>query len=136
MNIDIAELKEITPTKGGKSKPIFSLGKIGYFRGNSLYLEKNRELKNANSVDIKAIKKNNKIVIAFNFKDDKSGKFGINEHKSKKGELRSKSFSGRSIFKHLGLSYTDFAQNKSISFNPKKQEFDNKIYYIIELSIE
>jgi hypothetical protein len=96
-------------------------------------MEGHEGFEKANSVDIKATIKNNKIIIAFSFLDDKSGKFGVNTYKNKKGKIKSKSFSARSIFKQLGLSYKSYAQKKSIELKPEIQDFGENRYFILEL---
>lgn len=133
MKINFNELEDIQPTKGGSSKASLVLIKSGYIRWNSSYMKENEEFERANSVNIKATKKNKKIIIAFRLLKDKTGKFSINSYKNKKGDVKSKSFSARSIFKQLGLSYKDYAQKKSIELKPEIQDFEGKRYFIVEL---
>ena len=136
INIDINELDDIKPTRGGLSKSSIGVVKSGYLRWNEPYMEENKDFKDANSVDIKGLKKDGKIIIAFTLRTDRNGKFIVNSYKNENGDIKSKSFSLRSVFKHIGSSYMKFAQDKSIELKLENKESGNKKYYIFELNTE
>lgn len=136
MKIDISKFEEIKPTRGGKSSATFSLGRQGYFMGNGVYLEDDKEFKSASSVDMRAMKEENKVVVLINFITGKEGAFSINEFKNDKGEIKRKSFSARSVFKQLDLSYKNFAQEKAIKLKPRKEEVDGITYTVVEIPIK
>jgi len=134
MEYNLNEFKDVSPTRGGKSKPRLSVGKIGVIRGNSAYIEENSDFKKAKSVDIKVMKKEDKVIMAINFLDNDKGQFSITSLKNKKGKITSKMFSIRSAFKKIDEEYKNFAQSKSIKLTPEISEFNNKKYYIVEIS--
>ena len=136
MKIDITKFQDIKPTRGGKATAIFTLGRQGYFMGNHNYLEENKEFKNALSVNMKALKEEDKIVVLITFLEDKTGLFVTNEFKDDKKIIKRKSFSARSIFKQLGLSYKDFAQKKTLKLIPEKQKINGIDYFVVEIPIE
>ncbi|MFH1917695.1 MAG: hypothetical protein ABIJ14_01115 [Nanoarchaeota archaeon] len=136
MKVDISKLEDINPTRGGGRKSSFVLTKSGYPRWNEPYMEEHKEFASANSVNLKGAKNGNKLTIAINLLKDKTGKFVVNSHKDKNGKIKSKSFSLRSVFKQLGLSYKDFGQEKRIVIKPEIQDFEGKRYFVFELDIE
>ena len=136
MKIDISKFEKIKPTRGGKSSATFSLGRQGYFMGNSVYLEGDKDFKDASSVDMRALKEEDMVIVLINFISDKSGAFSINEFKNGKKEVKRKSFIARSVFKQLGLSYSNFAQKKTIKLKPTKETINGINYTVVEIPIE
>lgn len=135
MELDITKFEDIKPTRGGRAVATFSLGKTGYFMANNPYIEENKELMKALSVNMKAMKEDDKIILLIQFLEDKSGTFSVNEFKDKNGKIKRKSFSARSVFKQLGLSYKNFAQEKTIKLTPEKKEMEGITYFIVEITL-
>ena len=131
MSFNIEDFQEIKKTKGGRRDPIFSINRSGYFRMNNNFIDK-YSLKDMKFVQIKAIKEEDKIVLALKFTKEENVKyFGMSYHK----ESRSFNFSGSSIFATFGLRSNEVIKEKTIIFEPKIQKEGEEEYFIVEIPL-
>lgn len=136
MTIDINSFEEIKPAGGGRRTPALTLGRIAYFRGNRFFI-KEHGLDDVKSVKLRAVKEGSKILVAINFlKEDEGNSFKVSFFYDDEGEIKSLSFSGRSIFSQFNLDYKDILKSKSILLKPTIQEHDGEKYFVIEIPLE
>ena len=132
MEINIKELQEVIASRGGRKTPRFTLSKGGYFNVNNAYKEQN-DIKNKNSINMKAIRKADKLIVAISFhekEEDGSFKLTLN------GKSKSSWFSGRSLFSQFGLDFKELVpKGKTIKLKPNIQNSEGVRYFIIEISI-
>lgn len=127
--INLNDFEKIAPT-GGKRSPVLGLSNQGYFRINSAFKIKN-DLGDKNSVDIRAKKEDDKLIVIFEFLRDKhEGAFAVSHY----ARNNSATFSGRSLFSHLGVDYHEIG--KVGNLKPAVQMENNRKYFIVEIKLK
>lgn len=128
---NITEMKEIAQRRGGRQNKYFSLNKSGYFRINYRFVQEHN-LGDMKYAKIRAIKKENLLVVAINFLEaQEDGSFMLSSR-----EGGSFNFSGRSIFAEFDIDYKSVVKDVSMKLNPKIQEVEGVKYFIIEIPVE
>jgi len=136
MKIDIKEFQDIAPKLGGVRSSVLSLGKTGYFRLNKYFI-KEYNLEKKRFVNIKAIKRENRIIVALNFSEQKSdSSFSLSHYESKDKKIKSVTFSGRGVFSQFNINHKSVIKDKSLKLKPEIQDHDGIKYFIVEIPLK
>ncbi len=143
MKYNIKELQDIFSARGnrGAGSSRLIINKKGIIRVNKYYA-KEKEIEKMHSAKMKAKKTSNSIIGAITFLEDAKEKdskkkdiFSLSRYEDDKGELKSFTLSGSSIFRSLGLKAESVIKD-TIELKPEIQEFEGQKYFIFEIPLK